>query len=117
MNGSKLQSEHIILDKRKKSLAKAKIDIGRYYDDVFEMIPQGIEHAIHAWELGQMLKYEFNVTPYEEALRVIRAMQADGYLIMEFNGMFYRPEKFEDISQAYGYPFARSIWYSDFWYF
>lgn len=117
MNESKSQRESIMLDKEKKNLAKAKIDIGRHYDDVFEMIPKGLNHAIFAWELGRMLKYEFNITPYEEALRVIRAMQADGYLIMEFNGMFYRPETFEDISDAYGYPFARSIWYSDFWYF
>lgn len=86
-----------------------------YYDNIYEAFPRGKENAIFPWELSSTLQYFYGISLYEEALRVIRNMQADGYLIIEDNGRFYRAKSLEELASVYGRTFASYVYHNWFW--
>lgn len=87
-----------------------------HYDDIFCAMPRGKANAITPEEFSAMLEYDYGITQEDEALRVIRCMQADGYIIIEDNGKFYRAENYKELAEVYGYNNAYRFCRSLYWY-
>lgn len=86
-----------------------------YYNNIFEAIPRGIDNGISYWEFACMLKYEYDICPYEEARKVISSMQDDGYIVIVNKGMIYRAKDFKELVSVYGSRAADIVFNSPFW--